>query len=80
MGRRQRATVEQRYREKTREQAIYELDGAIEKMRAMEQVMACLLDHYLNCYDMNRDALAREAEQMLPQWPQLAAKWEPKSR
>lgn len=40
-------------------------------------VLACLLDHYLACYDGNRDALALEAETIVPDWMRLMEEWHP---
>jgi hypothetical protein len=44
----------------------------------LEQVMACLLDHYLVCYDGNKDALATEAIELIPEWRQRMKEWHSK--
>ena len=43
----------------------------------LERVTACLLDHYLNCCEGNRDALALDAERLLPNWRERMSEWEP---
>lgn len=72
-----RWTPEQRHKEKTRAQAVHQMHDAQDRMRHMEVVMACLLDHYLNCYDGSADALAYEAERLVPDWRHLMELWEP---
>lgn len=44
----------------------------------LERVAACLLDHYLGCYDGNKDSLALEAEKLIPNWQTLMEEWRPK--
>jgi hypothetical protein len=48
------------------------------RMAAMEKVLACLLDHYLVAYYGSRDALAMEAEELVPNWKALSDEWRPK--
>jgi hypothetical protein len=58
-----------------------------DKFRRWQQVMACLLDHYLDCYEQNdgqdmqgmRDALGKEAEELVPTWRDRRDEWEPKA-
>ncbi len=45
---------------------------------ALERVTACLLDHYLGCYDGNKDALCLEAEALIPHWRERMEEWTPK--
>lgn len=55
---------------------------------ALEMVVACLLNHYLNCYETDdgqknegmRDALSREAEDLVPNWRTQMAQWRPRGR
>jgi uncharacterized protein YaaW (UPF0174 family) len=43
----------------------------------LEQVTACLLDHYLTAYDGGYDFLATEAERLVPYWRSMKEEWQP---
>ena len=45
--------------------------------KRMQLVIACLLDHYLACYEDNEDRLAREAEALVPDWKTKRFEWKP---
>ena len=45
----------------------------------MKGAFSCLLDHYLGCYDDNKDALSRVAESFIPDWKERAATFSPVS-
>ena len=51
---------------------VMELDRKIK----LEQVMSCLLQSYLISM-VGKDALAHEAERLVPNWEVLAEEWEP---
>ena len=50
------------------------------RIEKLEEVAACLLDHYLGCYDGSRDALASETEKLVPNWATLKDQWKPASQ
>lgn len=64
------------------------VDGIIDRLDKLEAVAACLLDHYMSSYGMNdmqeqagnRDALAAEAEHLVPHWRKLRDEWKPKAK
>lgn len=43
----------------------------------LEQATACLLDHYLYAYGGGYDALATEAERLVPHWKTMKDEWHP---
>ena len=50
---------------------------AAARIEKIERIASCLLDHYLNCYDGNKDALCIEAERLIPNWRERISEWKP---
>lgn len=53
---------------------------ALEAENARKDILlSCLLDHYLNCYDGNFDALALEVAGLIPDWREKMDEYKPRA-
>ena len=60
-----------------RDEADRRAGAAERKLDALANVCACLLDSYLCTFEGNKDALAREAERLVPDWKERANRHNP---
>lgn len=52
-------------------------DYPYKQIEELKGVLACLLDHYLGCYEMTYDKLALEGERLVPDWRDRMNEWKP---